>query len=89
MRLLFAVGWRRGHAVAQCVGQDDEILVRIDQLSGSDKRHKIFRGTAKPGGKQHGIGFFGVEFSERPIADAAVVDDFAAFQAEITEVGEL
>jgi hypothetical protein len=60
-----------------------------DELTGGDEPYQVFRRTAEPRGKQHGVGFFGVEFSERPVADAAIVNDFAAFQPEIAEFSEL
>jgi hypothetical protein len=88
-RLGAAVARRRGQAVADRIGTDDEIPVGIERLARADHEIQTMVIAADGGDHQNGVGFVGVELAVRHIGNGKVLDHLAAFQREVARAVEL
>src|SRR5215469_1832204 len=88
-RLGPAVRGRGGDAITDGVYEDDEIAGAVYHLLWSDVLQKVLRLTTEPRGPKDGVGLFCVEFAERAVAEAEIVDDAAVLQVQVAQIGEL
>ena len=79
----------RGLGVAQRVRADDEVLVGVQRPAGSDQVVDLMMVQPEAMHEQDGVVLGGVELAVGDVGHLEVLDDPAALQLELTEVGKL
>jgi hypothetical protein len=84
-----AIAWRGGQPIADRVGADDEVAVRIERPVGPDEKIQPVMGRADRGQDQDDIVVGGHTRPVRHIADPKIANDFAAFERQVAELQRL
>src|SRR5581483_1402104 len=79
------VAWRRGKAVGEHLGRDEEVLRRIERAPGADQKVVAVIIGAVPGWQEDGVVTLRVERPERRVRERRGRQRDTAFEREVAE----
>ena len=88
-RLRLGIARRRGEAVADRIGADDEILVGVERLAGPDHEIEPMMIAGDRRHHQDGVGLARVQRAVGDVGDREIPDRLAALQLEVAFVEQL